>query len=107
VYGGVAIGPVVGAAQGFARDGHDFTLKRLGKLLHPAGEEVMETLGSSLAMRRLKVSWEGMPLGRSRNCLNQSSLERPYSATWVQESAPLTRAQMAIMRISWSKCRVL
>jgi hypothetical protein len=81
VYGGVAIGPVVGAAQGFARDGHGFTLKRLGKLLPPAGEEIVESFGIDLGKRRPKVSWEGMSMGNAKNSLNQSSLERPYSAT--------------------------
>ena len=39
---------VPGAAQGFAIDGDGFTLKRFGKLLHPAGEEVMKPLGIKL-----------------------------------------------------------
>lgn len=33
------------------------------------------SLGSILAKRRPKVSCDGMPLGSSRNCLNQSNFD--------------------------------
>jgi hypothetical protein len=42
---GVAPGLVAGAAQSFSIDGKGFSLKRCGKLPHPAGEEVREPLG--------------------------------------------------------------
>ena len=108
VYGGAAVGSVVGAAQGFPIDGDGFTLERFGKLPHPAGEEVMEPLGIKLG----EETSEGV-VGRDAVWQFQKILKplklgaAVFSATWVQESAPLMRAQRASRSISWSKCRVL
>jgi hypothetical protein len=48
MYGGFVLGPIMGAAQGFAVDGDGFALKRCGQVPHPAGKEVMEALGIDL-----------------------------------------------------------
>ena len=49
-----------------------------------------------MANTRPKVSCDGIPFGRARNSLNHCCLERPYSVTWVHDSAPLIIAQRAI-----------
>src|ERR1051326_2247365 len=61
--------------------------------------------GLSAAKPRLKVSWEGMPLGNSRNVANQSRLTSPNSAISSQDSAPQMTAQLTITRISINRCK--
>jgi len=61
--------------------------------------------------RRLKtsprVSWEGMPWGRSRKVFSQASLALPYWATAAQPSAPQITAKRAMVRRSISLWRRL
>ena len=56
---------------------------------------------SRRAKTRAKVSWEGMPLGKARNCLSHSCLACPNVSIACQLSAPLiTASRMAIATIS-------
>src|SRR5581483_9647208 len=61
--------------------------------------------GCTNANTRQKVSWEGMPLGSSRNVLRKSNFLAPYAATATQESAPeiTPRMVMAMMSQRWCK----
>ena len=50
---------------------------------------------SAVALEKV-MSWEGMPLGRSRKERNHSSLLLPNNSTYTHESAPQMTAQMAM-----------
>jgi hypothetical protein len=63
--------------------------------------------GSNLANTLLKVSCEGMPLGRGRNCSKSSRLERPNYSISDQSSAPQITAHMAIVTMSSSWCSLV
>jgi hypothetical protein len=56
--------------------------------------------GSKALKTRLKVSCEGIPLGRDKNVLNQSSLAFPKSSISLKVSARHSNAQIAITRMS-------
>jgi hypothetical protein len=58
--------------------------------------------GSRRAKTRPKVSWDGMPPGRSRNVASHLCLQRPHSATCSHPSAPQTTAKIAITTRSCS-----
>ncbi len=65
-----------------------------------AKKRASKAAGSSAAKTRPKVSWEGMPLGRSRNWRRKVSLRRPNVSTATQVPAPAITAQMAIVTTS-------
>jgi hypothetical protein len=48
------------------------------------------------------VSWEGMPLSRSRNCSSPSFFASPKLAMEVNPSAPQITAQIVTTMISYS-----
>ena len=62
--------------------------------------------GSSRENTSPKVSWDGMPLGRSKKVRNHSSLLLPNISTWTHESAPQITAQMATVMTSSNWCRL-
>ena len=51
-----------------------------------------------------KVSWDGMPLGRSKNVSSHPFLTSPNVSISTQESAPETAAQMAIAIMLMREC---
>src|SRR2546421_12131046 len=66
-----------------------------------------KTLASRAANTRLKVSWEGMPLGRSRYFSSQARLLVPNLAIATQSLAPLTTAHRAMKTRLSRSCRLL
>ena len=63
-------------------------------------KHVRNSLVSSRENTRPKVSWEGMPLGRSRNRNSQSSLLFPNRSTSAQLLAPDIAVHNAITTMS-------
>src|SRR4030067_206811 len=53
---------------------------------------------------RPKVSWEGMPLGSSKNCFNHSCFVSPNNSMSSQVSAPHITAHMAMAMMSIKLC---
>jgi len=67
----------------------------------------VKALGSSRENTRPKVSWEGTPLGNSRNCRNQSRRFLQNMAISTQESQPAITPPRAMTIMSTNLCRVL
>ena len=62
--------------------------------------------GSSMEKTLPKVSWDGMPLGRSSRFSNHSFLALPNISTSVHESAPLVTALRAMKMTFLSSWRL-
>ena len=62
--------------------------------------------GSSRENTSPKVSWDGMPPGSSKKVWNYSSLLQPNISICTHESAPQMIAQMAMVMMSSSLCRL-
>jgi hypothetical protein len=95
-----AVATIMGAPQGFAIQGDDLGIRDDGSRLDPRQEALLKLLGSRAAKTRPKVSWEGMPLGKSKKVRNQTSLAFPNSSISTQLSAPQITAHTAITMIS-------
>jgi len=59
---------------------------------------------SILIKTRRNVSWEGIPLGSSRNVFSHSYFDSPYCAIWSHVSAPQIAAHIEITSISRRLC---
>ncbi len=64
------------------------------------------SLASRMAKTRPKVSCDGMPWGNAKKVRNHLRFAFAQSSTSTHVSAPQIAAQMAITRISESKCRL-
>jgi hypothetical protein len=63
--------------------------------------------GSSILKSRPNVSWDGMPLGSSKNVRNHFSLAFPNCSSSTQSSTPQMKPLRAIMNMSINRCRLV
>src|SRR5579883_2390356 len=105
---GFPVGTVAGTAHRFAIDGDDLGGRTWATACIQATKHAWNCLGSRAAKTRLNVSWDGMPLGRSRKDSSHVCFASPNAGISSQLSAPQITAHKAMTTMEtngWSLVR--